>query len=221
MTFIELVQRLRRECVGVSGSGPTTVTDQTGDNARLVDWIASAYQDIQNLHVDWNFLRADFSFSTVAAQQTYTPTECGAADIGEWVRDSMRVHLTSAGIATEIDIPLLTWADFRREYLFGALRATSSKPMVAGRKPDRSLMFWPTPDADYTINGEYWKAPDVMVGSDDEPLFPAQYHMIVVWRALVFYAHNQASPEAYAHGQAEYKRLLAMVARTELPEVTF
>jgi hypothetical protein len=221
MRFIDLVQRLRAECVGVSGSGPTTVTAQTGDNARLVEWIASAYQDIQNLHSNWNFLRADFSFSTVAAQQNYTPAQAGAADIGEWKRDSFRVYTTAVGVTSEIDIPLLSWEDFRREYLFGALRVTTSKPMIAGRKPDRSLAFWPIPDGDYTINGEYWRAPDVMVGSDDTPLMPEQYHMVIVWRALVFYAHNQASPESYAHGQAEYKRLLTMLARAELPEVTF
>lgn len=221
MTFIELVKRLRNECVGVSGSGPTSVTGQTGDNARLVEWIASAYQDIQNLHRNWNFLRSDFSFSTVAAQQTYTPAQAGAADVAEWHRDSFRIYTTATGVAGEIDIPLLPWEDFRREYLFGALRLTSSKPLVAGRKPDRSLMLWPIPNGDYTVSGEYWKQPDVMVGNDDEPLFQAQHHMIVVWRALVFYGHNQASAESYAHGQAEYKRILAALSRDELPEVTW
>ena len=222
MTFLELVKRLRNECVGVSGSGPTTVAGQTGDNMRLVEWIASAYKDIQNLHVDWNFLRTDFSFLTVAAQQTYTPTQAGAADIGEWLKDSFRVYSTAAGVTSEIDIPCLEWDDFRREYLFGALRATTSKPMVAGSKPDRSLILWPIPDAGgYTVNGEYFKAPQAMVSSDDVPLIPAKYHEVIMWRALVFYAHNQASPESYAHGQAEYKRILAAMARTELPQVRF
>lgn len=221
MTFIELVKRLRSECVGVSGSGPTSVTGQTGDNLRLVEWIASAYKDISNLHYDWNFLRTEFTFDTVAAQQTYTPAQAGAADVGEWHKDSFRVFLTSSGVAGEIDMPLLEWEDFRREYNFGALRLTSSKPMVAGRKPDRSIMLWPIPNDTYTVTGEYWKEPQAMVGSDDVPLIPAKYHEIIVWRALVFYAHNQASPEAYAHGQAEYKRILAAMARTELPVARF
>lgn len=224
MTFIELVVRLRSECVGVSGSGPTAVTGQTGDNARLVDWIQSAYKDIQNLHTDWNFLRSDFSFTTIAGQQTYTPAQAGAADVGEWLKDSFRVYTTAVGFNSEIDIPCLDWEDFRREYLFGAIRTNTSKPMIAGRKPDRSLVLWPIPDATngaYTVLGEYFKEPQAMVGNDDVPLIPAKYHEVILWRALVFYAHNQASPEAYAHGQAEYKRILAGMARTELPPVRF
>jgi len=216
-----MLKRLRSECVGVSGSGPTSTINQTGDNARLVEWIASAYQDIQNLHVNWNFLRADFTFNTVAAQQTYTPAQAGASDIGEWERDSMRCYLTSSGVGGETNIPLLPWAAFREVYLIGSQRLTSGRPIVVGRKPDRSLMLWPTPEAVYTLNGEYYRAPDIMVGDGDTPLFPQQWHMIIVWRALVFYGHNQASPESYAHGQAEYKRLLAAMGRTELPEVTW
>jgi hypothetical protein len=53
-TFLVLANDLAREC-GVSGnaSSITAVTSQTGEAARLVDWIRQAHNDIQNRHENW------------------------------------------------------------------------------------------------------------------------------------------------------------------------
>lgn len=223
MTRLQLATRLRAECVGVSGSGPTTTLAQTGDMLNVVNWIDSAYEDIQNSRRDWNFLRDTFTFQTVAAQQGYTPTQAGAVDgtptvdLGEWITEDMRCYLTSTGVGGEQILDYVPWDTFRQTYLLGSTRAVSTRPHVVTVKPDRSLMLWPTPDAIYTVSGEYFRHNDVMTADASVPTFPARFHMLVVWRALVFYAGHAAAPETYAVGKAEHDKLFSALMRSEAP----
>ena len=50
MTYLELCQTLRREA-GVSGVGPASVVDQSGEYLRLVEWIKAAWTEIQLLRI--------------------------------------------------------------------------------------------------------------------------------------------------------------------------
>ena len=223
MTRLSLLTRLRSECVGVSGAAPTTTLAQTGDMLNLVNWIDSAYEDIQNMRRDWNFLRDDFTFQTVAAQQTYTPTQAGAVnatpaeDLGEWITDSMRCYLTATGVSAEIDLDYVPWDDFRETYMKGSIRATTGQPHVVTVKPNHSLMLWPIPDAVYTVVGEYYQTPSAMTADASVPILPSRFHMLIVWRALVFYAGHAAAPETFAVGKAEYDKMLSQLMRAEAP----
>ena len=218
MTYLELVQALVREAVGLSGTGPTTVAGQTGDMRRAVDWVARAYQDIQNLHADWRFLRRDVSFTTVAGTQTYNPAD----DIGEWKRGTFSQYRTAQGFGTEVDLSEYEWDDFRDQFLFNAIRSQQGFPTAIGFGTDRALHLWPIPDdGGYTITGEYYRVPHVMVDDDDVPIIPEKYQMVIVWRALTFYAGHAAAPETFAQGQQEMRRLLSMMRRTELERITW
>ena len=57
-TYLQLCQKLRQECE-VGGTGPSAVTGQTGELARLVTWIADAYTELQQEY-DWLWLRSEF-----------------------------------------------------------------------------------------------------------------------------------------------------------------
>ena len=70
MDFLSLCQRMRQEC-GISGSGPTTVVGQSGNLQRIVDWVNTAWIDIQTTNQDWGWMRASASFTTVSGQATY------------------------------------------------------------------------------------------------------------------------------------------------------
>lgn len=211
---------MRQESGGISGVGPATVLSQVGEYKSVVDWIESAYEDIQNLHPDWYFLRTDLSFQTIAATSNYVKTAIGADEHGEWIGDSFRCYLTSAGVGGEQFMEWARWEDFRDVYLMGANRAITGVPHVISQKPDTSLIVWPTPDAAYTINGEYFKRAQTMAGNTDIPIIPVKYHMIIVWRALMFYAGQNNAPEIYAVAQKEYKRILNLLQASQLPEVT-
>ena len=218
MTFLELCQRLRSEA-GQAGSGPTTVVSQTYELLRTVNWIKTAYEDIQNLHAEWNFLRADLTFQTVASDNTYPIADISTTEYGEWNQESFRSYKTSSGVAGEQFMEWLDWPDFRDKYVIGSNRTLEGNPRYIAQKPDTSLIVFPTPDAAYTINGEYFKRAQVMSVDADEPLIPTKFHMIIVWRALMFYAGFTGAPELYEVGQREYKNMLFKLESSQLPRI--
>ena len=218
MNFLQLCQRLRQEAA-ISGTGPTTTVAQTGEYKKIVDWILSAYEDIQNLHSEWDFLRTDLTFQTISGTNNYTKAAISADEYGEWVDESFRSYLTSGGSTGEQFMAWLDWTDFRDSYVFGSNRDQVGIPRYLTRKPDTSLVIFPTPDGEYTINGEYFKRAQTMTANADEPLIPSKYHMIIVWRALMYYGGQSNAPELYAIGTNEYKRLLHKLESSQLQPI--
>ncbi len=215
MTFLELCQRLRREA-GLSGSGPQTTVSQTGESLNMVEWIQSAYTDIQNLYPDWKFLQTEFSFNCTIGKREYSLADLSLTDLNRWRTidwDSFRYYLTDE--ATEQYAYVMAWDDFRSIYQFGTTRTSSGQPQYVAVKPDKSLIFYQTPDQEYTINCEYYKKADILSGDSDEPIFPSQFHMVIVWRALTFYGAFDAAQEKYAQGQNEYKRILSALKKDQ------
>ena len=221
MTFLEICQRLRQEA-GISGTGPTAVTGQSGEMLRVVDWAKSAYENIQNKYPHWEFLRFDFSFPTVAATATYAPTDAGVGltEHTKWVRDSLRIYLTATGVNDEQWLTCIPWATFRDTRLFGANRSVSGRPTEFAVRPNQSIVLWPTPDAVYTVVGEYFKRPQVMSADADEPVFPREFHMAIAWRALVLYGGFESASEAYSRAVIEYNEIMAKLEIDQLPGIS-
>lgn len=214
--FLELCQDLRREA-GISGTGPASVVSQTGEMLRVVEWVSAAYRAIQNLHPTWLFLQNDLTFNTVAATQTYTPTVAGCPELGRWKDDTFQYYLTSVGVNAQQDLIFVPWDEFSAYYLRGSLQTQTGPPSAVTIRPNRSLMFWPIPDAVYTITGEYFKRAQAMTANADEPLIPPEFQDVIVWRALTMYGAYAGASEAYSHGQTEYKRVLADLQANQLP----
>jgi hypothetical protein len=221
-TFLQLCQDLRREA-GISGtdSMPAAVTSQTGEMKRVVEWVKKAYRDIQNLHPNWHFLSTEFSFQTISSTSTYTKNSVSLTELGSWDPTTFRAYLTATGVTDEQELRYWpNWHKFRDAYLIGASRSTSGRPTDFSIKPDKSIVLWPTPSAAYTVVGEYFKRAQELSANADEPLFPQEFHDILVWRAIVFYAAHEAAPEVYAHGKSEYNRLLRALRRDQLPMIS-
>lgn len=115
----------------------------------------------------------------------------------------------------------MNWADFRDTYLFGSSRATTGEPRYIAQKPDTSLIVWPIPDGTYTINGEYFKRAQTMTVNADEPLIPSKLDIVIVWRALMFYAGQANAPELYQVGEREFKRLIRKLESEQLQPIEF
>lgn len=222
-TFLAGCQRLNQEA-GLSGSGPTTTVGQTGISKQVVDWYNSAYIDVLSEHTNWLFMQDEFSFQTTASKRLYTISDTGVTDLQKWKTDdfgSFRVFLTSSGVNTEQFMYSLLWSDYRQMYIFGATRTAEGIPTYFSIRPDRSLDFYLVPDNIYTITGEYFKKPVELSSDTDEPIFPSEFHMIIVWRALMYYAGFDAANEKYVTGKSEYRKLLMRLELDQLPKMTF
>lgn len=220
MNYLALANRLRAES-SISGTGITTVINQFGEYKKLIDWINMAYVDIQNMHVDWDFLRKDLVFNTIEGVQNYSKTGIGLSDYGEWSLGSMRCYLAVSGVRWEQHLTPVAWDDFRDEFLFGSMRSQTGIPHYVTQKPDSSLMFFPTPNDIYTINGEYFRKPHELVLDTDEPLFPDKFHMVIVYRALMMFAVDANAQELFAIGDRESQRLIAKMEQVLLPSPVF
>lgn len=225
MTFLELVQRLHSETAR-QGVAPSTVISQSGMNARLVNWIQTAYEDVQSEHETWFFRREPFTFPTIILTQNYSKSSIPLPNLAAFRvnpdpnRLSGICMYASADANDETDLSYVPWDRYRETYQFGSFRNQIERPTVCTLQPDTSLEIWPSPDAVYTVSGEYYLNTQVMVANDDEPIFP-DYHMIIVWKALMYYGAFEGAPEVYAHGQNQYDLLLSKLEITQLPKMSY
>lgn len=220
MTYLQLVQRLRQEC-GVSGTGPNTTVNLSGEMARLASWIRSAWMDIQRLHPDWEFMRQPFEFVTKDGQQKYTPTEMLINSLASFKRDSVRLYRLESGVNDEWMLPYMDYDSFRDLYMMGSSRNIKQKPNVFTLDSQRNMLLGHTPEAQYVVSGECYAMPTEFKNDDDMPAMPSQYHMLIVYRAMMNYGQYEAAPEVFQQGFGEYKQMLTRLAMDQLPRMTF
>lgn len=219
-TFLQLCQAVRQES-GISGVGPLSVLNQQGELKRVVDWVQRAYRDVQNLHRNWKFLLNDFTFPTIVGTQEYTPDAVSLPEHQSWKVGSFRIFENARGWDDEVWITYYCWDDFRDKYIRSGNRDTTGRPFAWTIRPsDEAIVLWPIPDTDYTIVGEYYKRAQVMVNNDDKPIFPQQFHDVLMWRAMMFYSTFENAAPEYAVAKGEYGDTLSKLRRDQLPEIT-
>lgn len=223
MNFLTLTTRLRRKC-RVSGTGPTTVVGQIEEYARLVDWVNEAWMEIQMRRTDWMWMRNSMTFPVVASQASYTLAEIGStgtnfSNFGNWQRDSIRCYLTATGTSDESIVSEMDYDHWRDIYQYGASRTTTGRPSVYCVTPGLGLGLGPVPSADYTISGDYFKVATEMSADADIPALPTQFHMAIVYRAMMLYGVSESAPEVYDEGDANLKVMLARMESQQLPQM--
>lgn len=209
-----------QEC-GKPGGGPSSVTGQTGEAKRFVDWVNNAWLDLQSLHEDWKFMRSTASFTTVAHQAIYTLSDIGIdANFGNWFKDTFRNYPTAAGYAGEIFLPYLEYEAWRNTYQYSGMRFTESRPVQMSVAPDMSICLGPYPSDGWTVYGDYFTVPAYMSGDTALPgNLPARFHMIIVYDAMMRYGAYESAPEVYQRGANAYKGFLARLEINQLPEI--
>lgn len=201
MTFLELVNDLRREA-SVSGSGVTTVLNQTGEPARLVRFIQTAYTEIQNIYFDWKFLRKESTFATVAGNNLITPP----ADLHIW--DVKRIYDADGNPVDVIDYDDL---DIKIN------SSETGRPQLFIVKNDNKLLMYPKPDAIYEYSYNYFRNPFKLTVDTDTPAFPEQFHKVIVGRALIMYGNYESAAEAVKAGTELYQTFYPRLHASQAP----
>lgn len=218
MNFLQLLQRAKRKC-RVSGSTPTTVVGQVEEYNRLIDWVNESWMDIQLIRQDWNWMRASASFPTVLLKPSYTPNEIGLTDFGNWKRDTFRSYVTAVGQNSEAYLDYIGYDQWLDEYRFGAIRNSPTRPMQMTVCPDFSIGLGPVPIAGYTITGDYFRVATEMANDADIPALPPQFHMAIVYKAMMYYGESEAAAEVFQSGQEGFKQMMSRIAIQQLAEV--
>jgi hypothetical protein len=217
-TYLQLCQRLRQE-VGAAGTGPSAVTGQTGELARIVSWIAEADEEIQRERDNWRFMRGSFTLNTVADDGSYAASDCTTpiSDLRKWDEHSFKIYLSASGVSDESQLHYLDYQAWYDVYNVGS--QTSSRPMYFTIDDNQSILLAPKPSAVYVVSGKYYKSVDTLAASSDEPLYPAEFHMLAVYLGMMKYGRYTGAPELYTDGERLYKKMLRQMERTQLPRV--
>lgn len=113
----------------------------------------------------------------------------------------------------------MDWTTFRNLYIYANMRYTYTRPVVVTIDPDKSLGLGAIPDQPYVIVGEYYIKPTEFTNPTDAPssLFPDRFHMMIVYRAMMFYGGYESAPEVFQRGEFEFKRLMNRLDIDQLP----
>lgn len=211
-TYLDFVQRAAQECR--FANVPSTVVNQVGHALDVCLWVNESWKEIQNRRDDWGWMKANLSFPTVGGTTTYTPV----ANVESYRRDSFRYYLTSAGVASEVPLPYVSYDQWRDGYQIGSLQTVQTVPQVITITPARALAI-NTPLVGYTIVGEYYRAMTQFAADGDTTDLPQQYCMLIVYGAMMKYAVTKNASEVYSAAEKEYDKLMTKLESRYLPEV--
>jgi hypothetical protein len=202
MNYLQLCQKLRQE-VGGSGSGPSTVLGQAGENQLYVGWIHDAWLGIQTSREQWKFMWAQGSLSLAIDTQVYSlPTDLKSID-----RCSVRIN--------GYQLIELIYTEFRDHFP----TASKGKPAYFCIMPNGQMKVNTLPDQIYLITFDYYKAPQELSANTDIPWLPAEYHLLIVYEAMLSYGGYENATEVYQRARIKYDQLSMDVERTQLPQL--
>jgi len=207
------------------GTAPTTTVAQTGFLYEITQWVNDAYSDIQQEQQYWNWKRSrTFSLALSNGVATYSRATI-QVQLPTWdyiipmVDRSgtpyVLVHRTSVGFSDQTLCFFIPYQDWRGYKDRGTI--PSGKPVYYTELPDKSLSFYPTPDAAYTVTTDYRKVLDVLSGDSDTPEMPDQYHEAIAWGAAALWALQRESANKYAAFRDKRDEIMDKMRVDELP----
>jgi hypothetical protein len=218
-----------RESGTVAGTNPTAVTGQVGRLLKIVNWTSEAWLQIQNHRPDWDWMADTFTGSvTLAGGTTYTPEgSFSLTRFGSWRQDdlstgfqAMSLYETATGVSDEQPLSQISWRTWRERYFRGT--QTADRPLEWAITPAKSIAVGPTPDATYTLRGEFFHRANTMAANTDEPELPDQFHPLIAWWAIIIlHGHDEAlvSGPALTHAKEQKAIYLKNLENAELPGI--
>lgn len=201
MNYKALCSALTRE-VGIGGGREVlTVNGQSGEIARVVNWIAQANVDLQSLYFDWKFLWKAHTFNTVPG----TAIQDKPSNYHHYDRDKAQI-----GNVRHVEV-------VEYESWEGYDDGATGQPHTIVILPDGNVQLYPKPDKAYTVTLPYYRTPQILASDNDIPLIPETYHDLIWMRAVIKYGYYEAAPEMLQRVQAEYPQRLAALEANQLP----
>lgn len=206
MNYLALCQRFYRES-GESFSKPDTVDGATGYDALVTGWINQTWLDIQKdrrARGRWKWAWREWSMTIGPSSRDYVlPTPTGAkVPIAVIAPDSLTIEPQGAPGQVQ-PLRAQDWFDMRRETRV----VKTGRPARFAELENGKLRFDRLPDANYTVRGEGWLGPWLLTKNTDEPDMPGEYHMLIVYQALLDYGRWESAGEQYRAAEVAAARL--------------
>jgi hypothetical protein len=208
MNYLQLCQNVCQE-VGINEI--PSVTGQTGDAARIVNWVKNAWLEVQGASAEWNFLWKRVAFDSTAGVKQYTPA---VSDVNVWDTQYFTLFKKSEGESTETALIVMPHHEFKREDVG---THDNQRPTHLIVVPNGDLILYPTPDDVYTVQLAYWKHPVELAANTDTPAIPSYLHSMIVDKAMEYYAAYEEAPNVYQGAATRYQQKLNRLLRMNSP----
>ena len=209
-TFVELAQELNRLAIG--GTGPVDVETATGQELRIVKYIANAWIDIQTNPKKWKWMWREYAvdrqpppgsdpLQTILNVQEYLLVDTDGVENAVDIQvDTFRSYLTATGISDRQRMTYVPWQQFKRTY--GVVQQAADRPIQVTRRPrDGALVMEPPPDDVYSIEFECFKNVQYLAVNDDIPEMPPRFHELIVYEGLKRFGKAEDAPEIIKLGE--------------------
>lgn len=200
--FLELCQWVQPR-IGYSGTLADTAA-ASGDLAKIVSHVQEADSRLCRLYQDWLFLSDEETVTLAAGTATYpAPTDLSNYRRGLW-------PLTIGARETFLHVvPARGYA---------MPESNEGTPTVAILNPDKTIRFWPTPDAVGVVTVLYHKsAPRLAANADVSPI-PNRFWEAIGWEAVRTLAKVESDEPLVVYSTEEANRWLSQLIAHELPD---
>lgn len=211
MNYLELVRRLGTE-VGASGY-VQTVQNAEGEALRLANWIKEAWLELQLIRDTWRWRVAEFEVSLPKGQATIDTS--AYTDFHRVLPEE--VFAKPATGNTWWPLTYVTFPDW--QHLVRSRPSQTGSVMYFTERPDLTIEVSPLPDVDYAVRGLYVKKAQELVNDFDVPLLPEEYHMAIVYKAMMLYAGYESAPEIYQSAAQGFNRVYKTMVNSDTPMV--
>jgi hypothetical protein len=222
VNFLQATQRLYSE-LGRSGSGPTAYVGASASNLRLFNAVADAWLDIQSDPIGWRWMLRQFeSVPLTVAVDSYSAADLGVVDFGRWRMPddwySVFQHDPAVSPTQRVKVQYIERDQFERQFRDNPPPA--GPPQYWTIDPEDKLIVAPTPDKPYVLRAEYYIEPVSLIADANTPSMPVQFHMLLVWRAMVQIAQFDAAPENVSRASDKEQELLTLLMLDQGPKIT-
>lgn len=200
MNFLEICQKVHKICA-IDGDTIVSVENQTGINARVVDWVQRAYEDIQRYRNDWKFRQQTASISVVAGQSTVS----NLRDTMDYL-DPRSVNCTINGDPKVYKLYNMDYSDFYNR--FESQERQSGNPRYFSVNNTNDILLAPVPSEALTLTFHYTVSLDILEENTDEPLIRRTNQDTIIWKAVRYYAEEQEAEGIYQTSVLNYKEAL-------------
>lgn len=221
MNLLTSAQRLHLE-LGRSGSGPTSITGATNANLRLFYAIQDAWREIQTDPIGWAWMRRAFDVALLSGLDSIDGVAAGLTDFGRWRKPDdwydLKAYDPLASPAQKWDVKFVPRDQFMRQYKDNPPTAAGPQYWTVGLVNE--IIVSPAADKDYQVSGEYFIAPTELAADADVPDMPPQFHMAIVWKAMLQVAQFDAAPENVSRANDKYEEILSSLMLDQGPGLT-
>jgi hypothetical protein len=172
----------------------------------------SAHEEIQLKHGNWKFDWANVVVGLTEGQEFYQPNDVWFLESRNWDFDSMYVYRTAEGPTSRTWLSRVDYNTYRQIRVPSAI----GRPIYVTWVPSKELGLYPLPSAGMTFVADYYLKPQILVSNTDTPRIPDEYHMAIVWRAVMMWCASEENPALYQTASANYNSLLLKMEQTEL-----